>query len=127
MLKDPTKRIHEIAISLFTSFKPMLAENIPIEEITERMEYKEFFIEVKYDGERMLAHRGPNGNFKFFSRNNNDFTDNFGHHPSSGKFCQFIEQALSPGVQSVILGMFSNTMSIVTIFGLKHKNQKFHQ
>ena len=76
--------MNEIEISLFTAFRPMLAENVQLDNIEKQMKHRSFYIEVKYDGERMLAHREPNGNFKFFSRNLNDFTEEFGRHPSSG-------------------------------------------
>ena len=47
LLHDPEKRIHEIEINLFTPFRPMLAENVPISEIEGRMGHKPFYIEVR--------------------------------------------------------------------------------
>ena len=64
-MKDPNKRLHEIEISLGTAFKPMLADgSINIEDIESVMKHKPFYIETKYDGERMMAHRLPDGSFK---------------------------------------------------------------
>ena len=81
----------------------MLADQVQIDDIKAEMKHKEFYIEVKYDGERMLAHRFPNGTFKFLSRNANDFTKDFGQHPREGKFSKYLEEALAVNVQSVIL------------------------
>ena len=66
----------------------------------------EFFIEVKYDGERMQLHK--NGSkFRFFSRNGHDFTDDFGHSSSSVnrdlKFAHHVDRAISPSVKTLIL------------------------
>ena len=57
--------MHEIEITLGTAFKPMLADgHINIEDIESLMKHKSFYIETKYDGERMMAHRLPDGSFK---------------------------------------------------------------
>lgn len=104
MLKDPNKRLHEIAIDLGTAFKPMLADSVQMGDIVSLMNHQPFYIEVKYDGERMLAHRlSSNGSFKFFSRNCHDFTSDFGSDAKTGKFAPFIEQALSSQTQTIIL------------------------
>ena len=43
----------------------MLADgHINIEDIESLMKHKSFYIETKYDGERMMAHRLPDGSFK---------------------------------------------------------------
>ena len=105
LLRDPEKRIHEIEINLFTPFKPMLAENVPMNEIEARMGHKPFYVEVKYDGERMLAHRNSKGEFKFFSRNMKDFTDDFGANGNcKDKFSYHLNKALAaPKVKNIIL------------------------
>ena len=83
----------------------MLAENVPMNEIEARMGHKPFYVEVKYDGERMLAHRNSKGEFKFFSRNMNNFTDDFGSHGHcKDKFAYHLDKALAASkVQNVIL------------------------
>ena len=64
-MKDPKKRLHEIEITIGTAFKPMLADgSILIGDIEALMKHKPFYIETKYDGERMMAHRLPDGSFK---------------------------------------------------------------
>ena len=92
-----------MGISLFTPFKPMLADNPNINQIERLMKHEPFYIEVKYDGERMMAHRDTAATYKFFSRNSHDFTQDFGARPNAGKFSYYIEKALSPCVTSVIL------------------------
>lgn len=57
--------MHEIEITIGTAFKPMLADgSILIGDIEALMKHKPFYIETKYDGERMMAHRLPDGSFK---------------------------------------------------------------
>lgn len=36
---------------------------------------EQFYLEVKYDGEHFLIHRGEAGQMRYFSRAQNDFTD----------------------------------------------------
>ena len=101
-LRDPEKRMHEIDIKLFAPFRPMLADRVSIGKVVDQMDNRDFFIETKYDGERMQAHFNEN-QFKFFSRNGNDFTDEFGTRPEDGKFSYYVRKALSSDVKSVIL------------------------
>ena len=57
--------MHEIEITVGNAFKPMLADgSILIGDIEALMKHKPFYIETKYDGERMMAHRLPDGSFK---------------------------------------------------------------
>jgi len=69
----------------------MLAETGVIGKVLNQMNNKEFYIQTKFDGERMLAHF-KDKKFKFFSRNRKDFTDNFGDSAASGKFCKFLNE-----------------------------------
>ena len=52
--------MNEIEIELFSPFRPMLADRGNLREVEKQMGNKEFYIEVKYDGERMQV-RKPNG------------------------------------------------------------------
>ena len=79
-LRDPSVRLHEMEIELMAPFRPQLADRGPISRIEKAMGNKEFYIETKYDGERIQIHR-RGGQFKFFSRNGFDFTDDFGSSP----------------------------------------------
>ena len=92
MLKDPAIRMHEIEVSLFSPFRPMLGDrgkpsqvkineqifgNIKIAEhwfeinifsqIEKVMDGKPYIIETKFDGERMQLHK-KDDEYKFFSR-----------------------------------------------------------
>ena len=49
-LKDPSKRMEGMSVSLFQCFKPMLAERDAPEKVIELMEGNPFVVEVKYDG-----------------------------------------------------------------------------
>ena len=63
----------------------------------------EFYIETKYDGERIQAHFDGTG-FKFFSRNSSDFTEEFGADARDrSKFSHHLAASLDPQVTSIIL------------------------
>jgi DNA ligase-4 len=66
-LRDPKVRLHEIGISLFLPFRPMLGERAAPNKVEKLMDAKEFFIETKYDGERMQLHKDED-EYKYFSR-----------------------------------------------------------
>ena len=112
VLNDPDIRRHEIEVALFDPFRPMLAargdadmEKVVSKQITE----SQFYIETKYDGERIQIHKDANQKYRFFSRNGNDFTADFGESPtvsngSNSKFCHYLHQALLQGnANNVIL------------------------
>ncbi|KAL5020930.1 hypothetical protein ScPMuIL_000085 [Solemya velum] len=67
LLRDPKRRAHEIGIEIYSPFTPMLGERASPEKVEKLMDGKPYFIETKYDGERMLLHKGPDG-YKYFSR-----------------------------------------------------------
>jgi len=100
-LTDPKIRHNEISIELFSHFKPMLADRVRLQDIVAAVGGREFYLETKYDGERMQLHK--NGDvFKFFSRNGFDFSDDFGKHAGE-KFAAHVSAALASHVKSVIL------------------------
>ena len=112
VLYDPNIRRHEIDITLFDPFRPMLAErgSADMEKVVgKQITGNKFYIETKYDGERIQIHKNSKNQYKYFSRNGNDFTDDFGEVPSSlspsgsPKFCSFIHEALNEKVISIIL------------------------
>ena len=49
--------MNEIEIELFSPFRPMLADRGNLREVEKQMGNKEFYIEVKYDGERMQVRK----------------------------------------------------------------------
>ena len=60
-------RLHEINVSLFVAFRPMLAERAVLEKVEKQMGHKQFYAETKYDGERSQIHKKEN-QYKYFSR-----------------------------------------------------------
>ena len=104
LLRDPNVRRNEIEIGLFEPFKPMLADRCTIGEFHRSMTGRDFYVETKYDGERMQLHM-KDGRFKFYSRNGFDFTEDFGSSAdSSGMFSFYAASALKKAkVGSVIL------------------------
>ncbi|CAF1064672.1 unnamed protein product [Adineta ricciae] len=85
-LHDPEKRLHEIGLSIFSPFRPMLGERTRADKIEQLIRKKstnptaalaEFYIETKYDGDRFQLHRDKD-QFMYFSRNGHDYTSVFG-------------------------------------------------
>lgn len=101
-LRDPTVRLHEIEVSLFSAFRPMLAERALLEKVEAQMNHKAYYAETKYDGERSQIHK-KGSVYKYFSRNGFDFTDNFGANPKSGIFTPYLHGLFLPSVRDVIL------------------------
>ena len=104
LLRDPNVRRNEIEIGLFEPFKPMLADRCTIGEFHRSMTGRDFYVETKYDGERMQLHM-EDGRFRFYSRNGFDFTEDFGSSAAArGMFSSHAAAALRDrGVKSVIL------------------------
>ena len=60
-------RLHEIEVSLFSAFRPMLAERAMLEKVEAQMNHKTYYAETKYDGERSQIHKSGR-EYKYFSR-----------------------------------------------------------
>ncbi|CAG9534929.1 unnamed protein product [Cercopithifilaria johnstoni] len=65
---------------LFRRFEPMLLSRIrhgtgDVYNKLVRFCGQEFYVELKYDGEHFLLHRGPNCEMRYYSRVQNDFTN----------------------------------------------------
>uniref|UniRef100_A0A1B6FIK3 DNA ligase 4 n=1 Tax=Cuerna arida TaxID=1464854 RepID=A0A1B6FIK3_9HEMI len=103
-LRDPTRRLHEIEITLFNPFCPMLAERCNVQDIDKHLQRRPGprYIETKLDGERSQFHYN-NGEFRFFSRNAFDFTDSFGSSSTSGSLTPYLAKQLKPSVKNFIL------------------------
>ncbi|XP_042871458.1 DNA ligase 4-like [Penaeus japonicus] len=101
-LRDPTVRLHEIEVSLFSAFRPMLAERAVLEKVETQMDHKTYYAETKFDGERSQIHKKGNA-YKYFSRNGFDFTNNFGSDPYSGLFTPYLHGQFLPHVKDIIL------------------------
>ncbi|CAH1249356.1 LIG4 [Branchiostoma lanceolatum] len=101
-LRDPRVRLNEIAISLFSPFKPMLGQRIPLDGVEKEMHHEMFYIETKFDGERMLLHKDGD-TYKYFSRSGKDYTHQFGAHPLEGSLTPYIHNCFASHVKSCIL------------------------
>jgi len=104
VLHNPEVRLNEIGVEVFSHFKPQLADRLPINKISNIFKENDYYyVETKYDGERMQAHMTGN-RFKFFSRNGSDFTELYGETGSQkNKFAYHLASSLSAEVKSVIL------------------------
>lgn len=102
MLKDPKVRMHEIEVSLFSPFRPMLGDRGAPSKMEKVMDNKSFFIETKFDGERMQLHK-KNGEYKYFSRGGNDYTHVYGADEYSGNFTGRASQFIKDNIHSCIL------------------------
>ncbi|MCP9257530.1 DNA ligase 4 [Dirofilaria immitis] len=65
---------------LFRRFEPMLLSRIRhgTSNVYDKLVHfcgHEFYVELKYDGEHFLLHRGPNCEMRYYSRVQNDFTN----------------------------------------------------
>uniref|UniRef100_A0A1B6DLF5 DNA ligase 4 n=1 Tax=Clastoptera arizonana TaxID=38151 RepID=A0A1B6DLF5_9HEMI len=103
-LKDPSVRLHEIEITLFEPFRPMLAERCDVQNIEKHFEKKsgKWYVEEKLDGERSQLHYSE-GKFKYISRNGFDFTEHFGSDSVSGSLSPHLTKQIKSSVKSFIL------------------------
>ncbi|RMX43103.1 hypothetical protein pdam_00006836 [Pocillopora damicornis] len=105
-LHDRSIRMNEAEMSLFSPFRPMLAERKHINEASKSVEKvmnnQSFYIETKIDGERMQLHKDKDS-FMYFSRSANEYTHVFGGDPSSGVLTPHIAGCFSSSVHSCIL------------------------
>lgn len=64
---------------LFSKFKPMLAQRLPLDQVASQVDgNKEFLVETKYDGERMIVHIDRDTNrLELYSRNAIDYTSQY--------------------------------------------------
>jgi len=96
-LTDPTRRLDELCVSVFTPCRPMLGEKTKPSRIEELLGGKQFYIETKFDGERFQLHK-QGSKFMYFSRNSYDYTETFDISLSP-----FIQGLFKSDVKSVIL------------------------
>lgn len=101
-LTDPSRRLHEVGVEIFTPCRPMLGEKAKQNKIESLLNGRQFYIETKFDGERFQLHK--NGSeYKYFSRNSHDYTATFGADIYSGSLTPFIHQLFGGDVTSLIL------------------------
>lgn len=101
-LRDPSTHLNETTISYFTPFRPMLGQRASIDQVTKLMDHQPFYIETKFDGDRMQLHRQGN-QYRYFSRSSRDYTSSFGATPHEGSFTPNVHGAFNSKVKSCIL------------------------
>ncbi|XP_065897200.1 DNA ligase 4-like isoform X2 [Dysidea avara] len=101
-LRDPSTRLNETAISLFQPFRPMLGQRAAIDQVVKLMDNDAFFIETKFDGDRMQLHK-KGCQYKYFSRSSKDYTSSFGLTDKEGSFTPNIHHAFNSKVDNCIL------------------------
>uniref|UniRef100_A0A1I7ZHF5 DNA ligase IV n=1 Tax=Steinernema glaseri TaxID=37863 RepID=A0A1I7ZHF5_9BILA len=87
-------------------FRPMLLKQLPFnasayEEIVKHCD-GDFYTELKYDGEHILLHKLPNGEYRYFTRNQVDYSERFGETKDQ-KFSYLLDPFFRPTVQNCIL------------------------
>ncbi|KAL8610583.1 hypothetical protein ACOMHN_006302 [Nucella lapillus] len=102
LLRDPATRMHEIGISVFSPFTPMLGDRASPDKVEQLMDGRPYFIETKLDGERMLLHK-KGDEYKYFSRSANEFTNAFGATPFDGTLTPYIANCFRPEVDTCII------------------------
>ncbi|XP_076463012.1 LOW QUALITY PROTEIN: DNA ligase 4-like [Babylonia areolata] len=102
LLRDPATRMHEIGISVFSPFTPMLGDRASPDKIEKLMEGRPYLIETKLDGERVLLHK-KGDEYKYFSRSGNEYTSVFGATPFDGTLTPYIANCFQPEVDTCII------------------------
>lgn len=76
---DPRAKV-KCNIQIFSHFAPMLLERCSIEDSKKifKNENKSYYVQIKYDGERLQLHM-KDGRYKYFTRKGHDITKNPGY------------------------------------------------
>lgn len=101
-LRDPSIHLNETSVSYFTPFRPMLGERAAMDKILSLMNHQPFYIETKFDGDRMQLHKQGN-QYRYFSRSSKDYTSAFGATQYEGSFSPKIHDAFNRKVDSCII------------------------
>ncbi|XP_025109281.1 DNA ligase 4-like isoform X2 [Pomacea canaliculata] len=119
LLRNPATRMHEIGISIFSPFTPMLGDRGTPDKVEKLMEGRPYLIETKFDGERVLLHKDGE-EYKYFSRSGNEYTSVFGATPFDGTLTPYIANCFKPEVKTCILdGEMLGYHSATKTFGSK--------
>ncbi|XP_051558436.1 DNA ligase 4 [Myxocyprinus asiaticus] len=101
-LHDPAVSLSEVSVDLFSAFKPMLAAVANIRQIEKQMGNRPFYIETKFDGERIQLHKAGDV-YKYYTRNAHEYTQQFGASPLEGSLTPYIHNVFKPNVVNCIL------------------------
>lgn len=66
------------------------------------LQNKTYFVETKFDGERFQLHM-KNEQFKYFSRNGFDYTNELGENYNSGSLTPYLKNVFCDDLKSIIL------------------------
>ncbi|XP_068083258.1 DNA ligase 4 isoform X3 [Anabrus simplex] len=103
VLRDPSQRLHEVEVEIFSPFRPMLAEQCDVQKVDDFLKHHPFcYVETKYDGERFQLHY-KDGTFKYFSRNGYEYTDTYGQTAFNGLLSPHIAKQLRADIHTCIL------------------------
>ncbi|GIZ01999.1 hypothetical protein CEXT_814261 [Caerostris extrusa] len=121
-LRDPSVSLNEIEITLFSPFRPMLAEMATPDQVEQLTGGTPFVIETKYDGERLQLHK-HGSSYMYFSRGYGGFdcSATYGTTPSDGSLTPYIHRSFKPGVKNCILDgeivIYSNKLKCIVSKG----------
>ncbi|KAI9012368.1 hypothetical protein DFJ74DRAFT_300130 [Hyaloraphidium curvatum] len=101
-LYDENAMPQDQEVQLMHPFKPMLSERFTdFKHIPKIMDDKDFWVELKLDGERMQIHKDGD-EYRYFSRNGKDYTYLYGKDQHSGTLTPFLHTLIHPNVESAI-------------------------
>ncbi|CAI8009872.1 DNA ligase 4 [Geodia barretti] len=80
----------------------MLGQRATIDQVMKLMDNGPFYLETKFDGDRIQLHRQGNS-YRYFSRSSKDYTTSFGASPYEGSFTPMIHDAFNSKVKGCIL------------------------
>jgi DNA ligase-4 len=107
MLETPGFSITNLTIELFKPYKPMLAQRIArqgnkIEAIIKEREGAVFWMEEKFDGERVQIHKCKD-RYGYWSRNARESTESYGESPKQGSLTPVLHPLIHSSANDVIL------------------------
>ncbi|KAL7747186.1 DNA ligase (ATP) [Sorochytrium milnesiophthora] len=106
-LTNPEQRLtgEQMQLQVFQPFRPMFGlrlhslANLPD---TLKAFQKPYCCQEKVDGERMLMHY-KNGEFRYYSRNTIEWSDDYGRNITCGSFTQYVGEFFHTGVRDFVL------------------------
>ena len=103
LLLNPDYRMDEKKLSLFHRFLPQNSNRLAtLSSLFDHFkDGREFRMQTKLDGWRVLMHY-ERGVFKWYSRNDVDYTRVYGADAASGSLAPFVSRQLLPGVDKCV-------------------------